>query len=189
MAFESSANANVWGWDVGRSISKYPSEGKFLCAAFAFNYFFTMAAAYKSILSDAFFMYTSETCSEKKEWRMSRTRCTSIKHKFTFIYVCLQFAMLESTDFLFLLFFFPQRVFPQFSHFEWKAHKCEQTIFSRDAIFIYRQRSWNHKKRIWRRICKYCVLWSSLDECMRSLYQVDFQCVFSLNRLFSQLQF
>lgn len=144
MAFEFSASAIVWGWDIGRSKSKYPSQGKFLCAAFAFNYFFTMAAAYKSILSDAFFMYTSETCSEKKEWRMSRTRCTSIKHKFSFIYVCLQFAMLESTDFL--CFFFLQRVFPQFSHFNWKAHKCEQTIFSRDAIFVYRQRSETTKR-------------------------------------------
>lgn len=64
-----------------------------------FNYFF--AAAYKSILSDAFFMYTSGTCNGGKmsEWRMSWTRCTSIKHKFAFIYVCLQFAMLEATFF------------------------------------------------------------------------------------------
>lgn len=28
--------------------------------------FFARAVAYKSILSDAFFMYTSETCSEEK---------------------------------------------------------------------------------------------------------------------------
>jgi hypothetical protein len=32
-----------------------------------FNYFFTMAAAYKSILSDAFFMYTSGTCNGRKK--------------------------------------------------------------------------------------------------------------------------
>lgn len=45
-------------------------RGKFLCETFALlRVFCTMAAAYKSILSDAFFMYTSGTCSGQKEER------------------------------------------------------------------------------------------------------------------------
>jgi hypothetical protein len=38
-----------------------PWGDSYVCSFPRYNYFFTMAAAYKSILSDAFFMYTSET--------------------------------------------------------------------------------------------------------------------------------
>ena len=58
-----------------------PEGDSYVCSFPRYNYFFTMAAAYKSILSDAFFMYTSETHRER-EW------VPSIKH------------VLESTDFL-----------------------------------------------------------------------------------------